>query len=80
MVTSPTRHCLDVGNDELIILLCSGGITIGLKRDVGKEGGGGGGGIPREPLPVAGSKTNQMSRVNILGMINLSRCNRSSHL
>ena len=61
MVTSPTRHCLDVGNDELIILLCSGGITRGLKRDVGKGGGGVEGGFRESPSRSQEAKQTHIS-------------------
>ena len=61
-------------------LFCCGGIARGLKRDVGRGGGGVEG--DSEGAPPGRRKQNKpdLSRVNILGMINLSRCNRSSHL
>lgn len=61
-------------------LFCCGGITRGLKRDVGRGGGRVEG--DSEGAPPGRRKQNKpdLSRVNILGMINLSRCNRSSHL
>ena len=48
----------------------------------GRGGGGGGGRGNSEGAPPGRRKQNKpdLSRVNILGMINLSRCNRSSHL
>lgn len=60
-------------------LFCCGGITRGLKRDVGRGGGVEG---DSEGAPPGRRKQNKpdLSRVNILGMINLSRCNRSSKL
>ena len=63
-------------------LFCCGGITRGLEG-CGKGGGEGGGGRGNsEGAPPGRRKQNKpdLSRVNILGMINLSRCNRSSKL
>ena len=57
MVTSNMSLPIDVGNDELIILLWR--YHERFEEGCGK-GGGGWRGIPREPLPVAGSKTNQI--------------------
>lgn len=60
-------------------LFCCGGIARGLKRDVGRGRGVEG---DSEGAPPGRRKQNKpdLSRVDILGMINLSRCNRSSHL
>ena len=59
MVTSNMSLPIDVGNDELIILLWR--YHERFEEGCGKGGGvEGGGGIPKEPLPVAGSKTNQI--------------------
>ena len=77
MVSSNMSLPIDVGNDELIILLWR-------YHERFEEGCGKGGGVEgdSEGAPPGRRKQNKpdLSRVNILGMINLSRCNRLSHL